>query len=141
MALWSALSPSLVTQAVLHDPAAAQLPTEPFIRSAILGEARGLASGALQQGFNPKSAALVTPYRAAMTQYSTIGILVALLLAFAGGAFAYTRITTGFRARTRVERLVIRKAIEKHGGNISQAARELGYTRSALYRRLEKYGL
>ncbi len=41
----------------------------------------------------------------------------------------------------RVERLVIRKAIEKHGGNISQAARELGYTRSALYRRLEKYGL
>ncbi len=107
MALWSALSPSLVTQAVLHDPAAAQLPTEPFIRSAILGEARGLASGALQQGFNPKSAALVTPYRAAMTQYSTIGILVALLLAFAGGAFAYTRITTGFRARTRVERLVM----------------------------------
>ncbi|MCE5270154.1 sigma-54 dependent transcriptional regulator, partial [bacterium] len=41
----------------------------------------------------------------------------------------------------RVERLVIRKAIEKHSGNISKAARELGYTRSALYRRLEKYGL
>ena len=40
-----------------------------------------------------------------------------------------------------VEKTVIRKAIEKHHGNISQAARELGLTRSALYRRLEKYGL
>ena len=40
-----------------------------------------------------------------------------------------------------VERTVIRKAIEKHEGNISHAARELGLTRSALYRRLEKYGL
>ena len=41
----------------------------------------------------------------------------------------------------RVEKTVIRKAIEKHHGNISHAARELGLTRSALYRRLEKYGL
>ncbi len=41
----------------------------------------------------------------------------------------------------RVEKLVIRKAIEKHGGNLSRAARELGLTRSALYRRLERYGL
>ena len=41
----------------------------------------------------------------------------------------------------RVEKTVIRKAIEKHRGNISHAARELGLTRSALYRRLEKYDL
>ena len=41
----------------------------------------------------------------------------------------------------KVEKTVIRKAIEKHGGNISRAARELGFTRSALYRRLDKYGL
>ena len=40
-----------------------------------------------------------------------------------------------------VEKTVIRRAIEKHHGNISHAARELGLTRSALYRRLEKYGL
>ena len=40
-----------------------------------------------------------------------------------------------------VEKTVIRKAIEKHRGNISHAARELGLTRSALYRRLEKHGL
>ena len=40
-----------------------------------------------------------------------------------------------------VEKLVIRKAITKHAGNISKAARELGLTRASLYRRLEKYGL
>jgi len=40
-----------------------------------------------------------------------------------------------------VEKVVIQKAISKHGGNISQAAKELGLTRAALYRRLEKYGL
>jgi two-component system response regulator HydG len=40
-----------------------------------------------------------------------------------------------------VEKAAIRKAISKHGGNISEAARELGLTRAALYRRLEKYGL
>ncbi len=40
-----------------------------------------------------------------------------------------------------VEKMVIRKAIAKHAGNISQAARELGLTRASLYRRLEKYGL
>ena len=40
-----------------------------------------------------------------------------------------------------VEKTVIRRAIDKHKGNISQAADELGLTRASLYRRLEKYGL
>ncbi len=40
-----------------------------------------------------------------------------------------------------VEKMVIRKALDLHGGNISKAARELGLTRTSLYRRLEKYGL
>jgi len=40
-----------------------------------------------------------------------------------------------------VERTVIRKALTLHDGNISQAANELGLSRAALYRRLEKYGL
>jgi transcriptional regulator with PAS, ATPase and Fis domain len=39
------------------------------------------------------------------------------------------------------ERLLIRKVIDKHGGNISKAAKELGLTRASLYRRIEKYGL
>ena len=40
-----------------------------------------------------------------------------------------------------VEKTVIQKAINKHSGNISKAAKELGLTRASLYRRLEKHGL
>jgi DNA-binding NtrC family response regulator len=40
-----------------------------------------------------------------------------------------------------VEKDVIKKAIDKHNGNISKAAKELGLTRASLYRRLEKHGL
>lgn len=40
-----------------------------------------------------------------------------------------------------VERILIRKVLKKYNGNISQAASELGLTRSSLYRRLEKYDL
>jgi DNA-binding NtrC family response regulator len=41
----------------------------------------------------------------------------------------------------RIEREAIRRALSKHGGNISRAAAELGLTRKSLYRRIEKYGL
>jgi len=40
-----------------------------------------------------------------------------------------------------VEKAVIMKALNKHGGNITQTARELGLTRTALYRRLGKHDL
>ncbi|MEQ8241411.1 MAG: sigma-54 dependent transcriptional regulator, partial [Cyclobacteriaceae bacterium] len=40
-----------------------------------------------------------------------------------------------------IEKSVIEKAVNKHSGNISKAAKELGLTRASLYRRLEKYGL
>jgi DNA-binding NtrC family response regulator len=40
-----------------------------------------------------------------------------------------------------VESRVIQAALEKHSGNVSRAARELGITRTSLYRRMEKHGL
>jgi DNA-binding NtrC family response regulator len=40
-----------------------------------------------------------------------------------------------------VERLLIQKALRRHEGNVSQAAEALGLSRSALYRRLQRYGL
>ncbi len=40
-----------------------------------------------------------------------------------------------------VEKAVIRKVLDANGGNVSRAARELGLTRTALYRRMEKYSL
>jgi len=40
-----------------------------------------------------------------------------------------------------LEKNTILKVIEKHNGNISRAAKELGLTRTALYRRLSKYDI
>ncbi len=40
-----------------------------------------------------------------------------------------------------VEAILIRKALQRCQGNISQAAEVLGLSRGALYRRMEKYGL
>jgi two-component system, NtrC family, response regulator HydG len=40
-----------------------------------------------------------------------------------------------------VEKTIIQKVISRNEGNITKAAKELGLTRTSLYRRMEKYGL
>ena len=40
-----------------------------------------------------------------------------------------------------VEKTIIQKVLSNNDGNISKAAKELGLTRTSLYRRMEKYGL
>jgi transcriptional regulator of acetoin/glycerol metabolism len=40
-----------------------------------------------------------------------------------------------------IEKAAIQNAIKKHKGNLTLAAKELGFGRSTLYRRMEKYGL
>lgn len=39
------------------------------------------------------------------------------------------------------ERQMVESALERHRGNVNRAAKDLGLSRSALYRRLEKFGL
>jgi DNA-binding NtrC family response regulator len=41
----------------------------------------------------------------------------------------------------QVEKETISAALQKHGFNISRAAKELGLTRASLYRRMDKHGL
>lgn len=40
-----------------------------------------------------------------------------------------------------VESFLVKQALARHGGNVSQAAEAVGLSRSAFYRRLQKYGL
>jgi phosphate transport system permease protein len=105
--LWTAVSPQLVMQAVMNDPAAKALPAIAMDRNAILSEAMQLANGSIQAAFNPAAEALVGPIKAASSRYAVIGTMVSLLLAFAGGAFGFTRLRPDFTARTRVERVVM----------------------------------
>ncbi|MGW8188685.1 phosphate ABC transporter permease subunit PstC [Sphingomonas hankookensis] len=107
LSIWSAVSPALVRDAVLQAPAAAGLPGPGFERSAILAEARSLALGNAHGAFNSQAEALAPAYAAAQSRYDWIGTALAILLAFAGGAFAFTRIRPDYRARTQVERAVM----------------------------------
>jgi DNA-binding NtrC family response regulator len=52
----------------------------------------------------------------------------------AAGAPTYEEMTLD-----EVERVLIGKALERHDGNVTEAARALGLSRSALYRRLDKH--
>ncbi|NOT34871.1 MAG: sigma-54-dependent Fis family transcriptional regulator [Candidatus Eisenbacteria bacterium] len=54
----------------------------------------------------------------------------------AGGPQALEQLTLD-----EVERELIRRALKRCDGNVSEAARALGLSRSALYRRLERHGL
>ena len=40
-----------------------------------------------------------------------------------------------------LERQAIVQALDRHAGNITYAAQDLGITRTSLYRRMEKHGL
>ncbi|MDH5805997.1 MAG: sigma-54-dependent Fis family transcriptional regulator, partial [Gemmatimonadota bacterium] len=41
----------------------------------------------------------------------------------------------------QAEEHVIRQSLERHSGNVNRAADQLGVSRSALYRRLQRYGM
>lgn len=107
LAVWSSLAPGLVTADVLADPAASALDATGMERASILSEARSLADGSANAAFNPAAEALVPAYKAALSKYGMIGMVLTLTLAFAGGAYAFTRVRPDFRARTRVERIVM----------------------------------
>ncbi|AKH41444.1 phosphate transport system permease protein [Altererythrobacter atlanticus] len=106
-AIWGAVAPELVMQSVLAHPAAAELPAFGMQRQTILAEARAVATGAAQGVFRPEAAALVEPFRDALSRYNTIGIGVSLIIAFLGGTWSFLRLKPDFAARTKVERMVM----------------------------------
>jgi len=104
---WGIIAPALIQQSVLASPAAEGLPAFGFERDAFLGEARAVALGQAPGVFNDEAEPLIEPFRQAYDRYNTIGILVTLLIALAGGALAFLRLKPQFGARTRVERTVM----------------------------------
>ena len=107
LATWSAISPGLVYEAALADPAAASLPAMDIERDAILSEAVAQVADPSAASFNEQSKKFVPVIAAATAKYNWIGTALALLMAFAGGVFGYSRIKASFPARTRVERVVM----------------------------------
>lgn len=97
----------LVERAVLDSPEGKALPGFAMEREAILTEAREIASGQREAGFNPASGPLAKRYAAASARFGLLGVIAGLLAAVGAGALAISRIKGDFRARTAVERAVM----------------------------------
>ncbi len=104
---WSPIANNFIYQSVLASPAAKALPEAGMERDSILSEAQALANGSLEASFNPGADALAPAFAEAAALYGTIGLVLAIILAFAGFAFAWTRVKPDFRARNRVERVTM----------------------------------
>ena len=104
LAIWAPVQTGLVDQAVLSSPAGPGLPAVDRARDTIQTEAREIAAGEREAGFNPESSQLAPIYAAASARYATIGGIIAIMIALLGAALAMRRIKVDFRARTGVER-------------------------------------
>jgi phosphate transport system permease protein len=107
IAAWAPIQSRMVDQAVLSSPEGRALPNFEMQRESILSEARDIAHGDLQQGFNPESSGLAPRFREAETRYASVGGAAALLIALAAAALALRRSAPQFRARVGVERWVM----------------------------------
>jgi len=105
--VWNEVAGNLVYAQVMASPEAQALPGFGIQRSAILNEAYALATGSATTAFNQQAYTLAPVYARALSFYNWTGLALAMLTAFAGGAWAFSRVSPAFRARTRVERFVM----------------------------------
>ena len=73
IAAWAPIQGQLVDRAVLASPEGRALPPEAMQRESILSEAREIASGQREQGFNPQSATLAPRIRSESARFSLMG--------------------------------------------------------------------
>ena len=104
LAAWAPIQSKLVTRDVLSSAEGRALPAFDMQREAILAEAREIAHGQREQGFNPESTTLAPRIRDAEQRYALAGGAVAILVALGAAALALRRSSAQFRARTGVER-------------------------------------
>src|SRR3954465_12466801 len=107
LAAWVPIQTRMVDQAVLSSPEGKALPAFEMQRESIMSEAREIANGERQQGFNPESSALAPRVRAEEQRFGAIGAAAAIVAALAAAMLALRRSKPQFRARAGVERWVM----------------------------------
>ena len=107
LAAWAPFQSRMVDQAVLASPEGRALPSFEMQRESILSEAREIADGEREQGFNPQSSTLAPRIRAEQQHYALMGGAAAILAALIAAGLALRRSEPLFRARAGVERWVM----------------------------------
>ena len=80
-------------------------------------------------------------YRRALSGLEPAALQAADLGLYAQTAAGSAHQTLDDLSLEAVEALLVRKALSRSNGNVSHAAEALGWSRGALYRRMEKYNL
>ena len=104
LAVWAPVQNRMIDQAVLSSPEGRALPDFDMQRDAILSEAREIAAGQREAGFNAESSQLAPRFKTAQDRFTLIGGGIALALAGLAAGLALRRSRPKFRARTGVER-------------------------------------
>ncbi|HET9397393.1 MAG TPA: phosphate ABC transporter permease subunit PstC [Sphingomicrobium sp.] len=138
LTIWSPVQTGLVEQAVLQSPVGQALPDFDMARQTILAEAREIASGEREAGFNPESAGLAPIYAKASARYAAIGGGIAIVLALLGAFISMRRIKVDFRARSGVERWVMGLLV---GASLIAVLTTLGIVLSLLFESLRFFNL
>jgi len=135
---WTPIQTRLVNEAVLASPEGKALPAFDMQRDSIMSEARQIASGEIESGFNPESNTLAPLFERAEGHYAAMGGGVALLVAFAAAAFTFRRVKIDFRARGGVERWVMTLLI---AASLIAILTTLGIVLSLLFESLRFFNL
>ena len=138
LTIWSPVQTGLVNQAVLASPVGQKLPDFEMARDTILIEARQIANGEIEAGFNPESTELAPIYAAANSRYAAIGGGIAIVIALLGAFLSMRRIGVDFRARTGVERWVMGLLL---GASLIAILTTLGIVLSLLFESLRFFNL
>ncbi len=105
--VWATFSSAYIEPAVIATVPVAQRPATKLDRQVFMNEVKGIASGDIDEAFNPASQNAAKTYLNLTKRMNTMVGGLALACALAGLAFAYSRIKPDFRARTRVENFVM----------------------------------
>jgi len=138
LAVWTPVQGGLVDQAVLSSPAGQQLPAFDLARDTILTEAKEIAAGDREAGFNPESSALAPIYASASGRYAAIGGAIAIVIALLGAFLAMRRINVDFRARSGVERWLMGLLL---GASLIAILTTLGIVLSLLFESLRFFNM
>ena len=133
LSIWSPVQTGLIEQSVLSSPVGQKLPDFDLARDTILTEAREIAAGEREAGFNAESSELAPIYAAATSRYAAIGGSIAIVFAMLGALLSMRRVGVDFRARSGVERWVMGLLV---GASLIAILTTLGIVLSLLFESL-----
>jgi phosphate transport system permease protein len=138
LALWAPMQSRMVDQAVLSSPEGKALPAFGMQRESILSEAKEIAHGEREQGFNPQSSTIAPLIKAQESRYGLLGGAVAIVVALGAAALALRRRGAQFRARTGVERWLM---VVLFGASLIAILTTLGILLSLMFESLRFFRL